>query len=102
MTREELKQANARIVEKTQKYADLMAIPEFREWHKESVEAELSSLQDRIVGIDRGQPDWKEKACDMIAAYQETNRLLKVLFFKGASENAKARKALRELETSGD
>lgn len=97
-TDDQILQAN-RVVEKNRVYTALSTVPEFTEWRDIGPRKSLETLQTSIVGIDRSDPLWKDKVCDMVVEYQGIVRVFEDNFniHKRAADTA--RTIIKEAET---
>lgn len=91
----ERQQLAARVLEHNRAYESLEANPDFQEWRENGPLAEIALLKDKIADIDRGDPDWKEKACGMIAEYQGLSRVYESLFRINLEAALKAREVVK-------
>ncbi len=88
-----------RVIENNRVYTALAATPEFLEWQEIGPRKSLETLKTSIVGIDRTDPLWKEKVCDMVVEYQGITRVFEDNFniHKRAADTA--RTIVKESET---
>lgn len=85
------------IVEKNRHFENLLSNEDFLKWRDESVEARLEAILDSVKTADRSKPDWRDRVCDAVVAYQEANLTYKILFGMAETAATKAREQMQEL-----
>lgn len=98
MTIEEIKQHNARIIERNRPFEAILTNPDFIEWQKVGPLAELEDIKSKIVTIDRTSSTWKEDIADYVVSYQAIARVMLITIQK-ADESRKGKASLKELDT---
>lgn len=68
------------LVARAEVFNRLSKSEDWQVWKKEVVDRRLQLLLDEITSLDRRQPDWREKAADKIAAYQEIRAAFEGIF----------------------
>ena len=53
-------------------YSRLFGNKDFTKWKENVIDQRLKVLENSILGIDRQDPYWRDKACDLIIQHQET------------------------------
>lgn len=76
-TEDELRQLNARVLEKNKVLSGISANPDFQNWLDLVPKAEMVILQAKILGIGRGE-GWKDEVCSLITEYQAIKRVIDV------------------------
>jgi hypothetical protein len=86
-----------KIIGKNQAFENLLSNEDFLKWKDETVAPYLESIIVEIKGADRTQPDWKEKVCEAVIAYQEGKKMYDRLFTLAAKNSELARNTLKQL-----
>lgn len=71
---EDPKDLAARVLEKNKGLEGIYAQPDFQDWLELVPKAELDAIKDRIVKIDRSNPEWRNIVADLVIEYQALHR----------------------------
>lgn len=84
-------------LESNRYFESLLSNPDFNEWREKVVMVRLNGIKDQAMSVDRTQPDWKDRVCDLVISYQEARLTYDALFTLAADTISVAREQLSKL-----
>lgn len=85
-----------RVLENNRAFESMEANPDFLEWREKGPYADMEALRSAAFSVDRSDPTWKERVCEMVVEYQAVDRAMRQDVRRKGSDAA--RRALKELE----